>query len=144
MEEVEGGSHREQHVVVVSLVQDDENQIADLETDPPPKQKILRLPPTANVDGHVNNVDNHATPGAIRAQRKERSQTLTLEWRFYQSAAKTQTTCSETSAVERRWSACTGDTRIRFVSPSHTWQKLYFKSGIKYFEFLSDQITCFV
>lgn len=39
MEEVEGGSHREQHVVVVSLVQDDENQIADLETDPPPQTK---------------------------------------------------------------------------------------------------------
>lgn len=37
MEEVEGGSHREQHVVVVSLVQDDENQIAYLETEPPPR-----------------------------------------------------------------------------------------------------------
>lgn len=42
VEEVEGGSHREQHVVVVSLVQDDENQIAYLETEPPPvpKRKI--------------------------------------------------------------------------------------------------------
>lgn len=98
MEEVEGGSHREQHVVVVSLVQDDENQIAYLETEPP-HNKRYSVPPTANVDGDANNVDNHATPGAIRAPRNE---TLTLEWRFYQSAAKTQTTCSETSAVERR------------------------------------------
>lgn len=67
MEEVEGGAHREQHVVVVSLVQDDENQIAYLETEPSPQQqKILRVPPTAYVDRHVNNVDNSATPGAVR------------------------------------------------------------------------------
>lgn len=51
------------------------------------------------MDGHVNNVDDHAAPGAIR---EERDKTLTLEWRFYQSAAKTQTTCSETSGEERR------------------------------------------
>lgn len=95
MEEVEGGPHREQHVVVVSLVQDDENQIAYLETEPKDTQ--------SSADCRANNVDNHATPGASRApaQRRERNTTLTLEWRFYQSAARTQTTCSETSAEER-------------------------------------------
>ena len=31
MEEVEGGAHGEQHVVVVPLVQDDEHQVAHLE-----------------------------------------------------------------------------------------------------------------
>lgn len=33
VQEVEGGSDREQHVVVVPLVQDDQNQIAYLETE---------------------------------------------------------------------------------------------------------------
>ena len=31
--EVQGGAHREEHIVVVALVQDDEHQVAHLETE---------------------------------------------------------------------------------------------------------------
>lgn len=52
MEEVEGGSDCEQHVVVVYLVQDDENQIAYLETEAGKKRKkkpqFSTVLPTAN------------------------------------------------------------------------------------------------
>ena len=33
VQEVQGGAHREDHVVVVALVQDDEHQVAHLETE---------------------------------------------------------------------------------------------------------------
>lgn len=66
MEEVEGGSDCEQHVVVVYLVQDDENQIAYLETEAKKiknnnKKKHSRVLLTANTNEHIRNVNNYTT-----------------------------------------------------------------------------------
>lgn len=46
VQEVQGGAHREEHVVVVALVQDDEHQVAHLETEQREQLQSPEKPPS--------------------------------------------------------------------------------------------------